>query len=50
MLDMLARKPMEVKYLFRRAVDRADDLGVECPHLETLVFHIEAHQRHYNLY
>ena len=37
MIDLHARKPMEVKYLFRRAVDRADDLGVPVPHLETLV-------------
>jgi len=50
MLDLHARKPMEVKYLFRKAVDRADDLGVECPHLEAIVCHIEAHQRHHNLY
>ncbi|KAL9180237.1 hypothetical protein ACHAXT_008207 [Thalassiosira profunda] len=50
MLDMHARKPMEVTYLFRRAVDRADDLGVSVPHLESIVSHIEAHQRHHNLF
>ena len=50
MLDMLARKPMEVKYLFRKAVDRAEALGVECPHLETIVCHAEAYQRRYNLF
>ncbi|KAL3823767.1 hypothetical protein ACHAXA_004860, partial [Cyclostephanos tholiformis] len=50
MLDLHARKAMEVKYLFRKAVDRANDLGVDCPHLETLVCQIEAHQRHHNLY
>ena len=50
MLDYHARKPMEVKYLFRKAVDRADELGVACPHLETIVCHIEAYQRHHNLF
>ena len=50
MLDYHARKPMEVKYLIRKAVDRADELGVACPHLETIVCHIEAYQRHHNLF
>lgn len=50
MLDLHARKAMEVKYLFRRALDRADELGVDCPHLETIVCQIEARQREYNLY
>lgn len=50
MLDLHARKAMEVKYLFRTAVDRANYLGVDCPHLETLVCQIESHQRHHNLY
>jgi 2-dehydropantoate 2-reductase len=50
MLDMHARKPMEVKYIFRKAVDRANELGVSCPYLESLVWHIEAHQRYHNLY
>mmetsp|Transcript_23880 Transcript_23880/g.39358 ORF Transcript_23880/g.39358 Transcript_23880/m.39358 type:complete len:397 (+) Transcript_23880:143-1333(+) len=50
MLDLHARKPMEVKYLFKTALDRAANLGVPVPHLETLVSQIEAFQRHYNLY
>jgi len=50
MLDLHARKPMEVKYLFRKAVDQADALGVEVPHLETSVCQIEAYQRHYGLF
>jgi 2-dehydropantoate 2-reductase len=50
MLDLHARKPMEVKYLFRTALDRATSLGVPVPHLETLVCQIEAFQRHHNLY
>ena len=50
MLDLHARKPMEVKYLFKTALDRATKLGVPVPHLETLVSQIEAFQRHYKLY
>ncbi|KAL7451865.1 hypothetical protein ACHAWC_006690 [Mediolabrus comicus] len=50
MLDLHARNPMEVKYLFRTALDRATSLGVPVPHLETLVCQIEAFQRHHNLY
>jgi 2-dehydropantoate 2-reductase len=50
MLDLHARKPMEVKYLFRTALDRATNLGVPVPHMETLVCQIEAFQRYHNLY
>lgn len=50
MLDMLHRKPMEVKYLFGKAVERARRLNVPVPHLETLVTQIEAFQRFYDLY
>ena len=50
MLDLTNRRAMEVKYLFRKAVDRAKKLGVPVPHLETLVIQIEAFQRMYNLY
>jgi 2-dehydropantoate 2-reductase len=50
MLDMHARKPMEVKYIFRKAINRANELGVSCPYLESIVWHIEAHQRYHNLY
>jgi 2-dehydropantoate 2-reductase len=50
MLDLHARKPMEVKYLFRTALDRATNLGIPVPHMETLVCQIEAFQRYHNLY
>jgi 2-dehydropantoate 2-reductase len=45
MLDLNQRKPMEVKYMFRKPVERAEKLGVAVPHLETLVAQIEAMQR-----
>lgn len=50
MLDFKARRPMEVKYLFRKALNRAKQLNVTVPHLETLVTEIEAFQRIYDLY
>mmetsp|Transcript_20725 Transcript_20725/g.46245 ORF Transcript_20725/g.46245 Transcript_20725/m.46245 type:complete len:472 (-) Transcript_20725:74-1489(-) len=50
MLDFKARRPMEVKYLFRKPLDRAKQLNVPVPHLETLVTQIEAFQRMYDLY
>jgi ketopantoate reductase len=50
MLDLTNRKPMEVKYLFRKAVEKANQLNVPVPHLETLVTQIEAFQRFHNLY
>ena len=50
MLDLVTRKPMEVKYVFRKAVERAKQLNVNVPHLETLVTQIEAFQRLYNLF
>ena len=50
MLDLHARKPMEVKYLFRAALDRATNLGIPVPHLETLVCQIEAFQRYHSLF
>jgi ketopantoate reductase len=49
MLDLTNRRPMEVKYLFRKAVERANKLGVEVPTLETIVTFIEALQRFYKL-
>lgn len=49
MLDLTNRKPMEVKYLFREAVDRANKLSVPAPTLETIVTFIEALQRFYKL-
>jgi ketopantoate reductase len=48
--DFLERRPMEVKYLFRKPVERALELGVPAPHLETLVAQIGAFQRMYNLF
>ena len=50
MLDFTNRRPMEVKYLFRKPLDRANQLNVPVPHLETLVAQIEAFQRMYDLY
>jgi 2-dehydropantoate 2-reductase len=50
MVDLMERRPMEVKYLFRKAIDRADELGVPVPHLETVVLQIEGFQRMYGLY
>lgn len=44
-LDLINRRPMEVKYLFRKAIDRADRLGVPVPTLNTIVTMIEAIQR-----
>ena len=49
-LDLINRRPMEVKYMFRKAVERAQKIGVPVSHLETLVAQIEAYQRHYNLF
>lgn len=50
MIDFVERNPMEVKYLFRKPVDRAEELGIAVPHLETLVSQIEAYQRFYDLF
>ena len=49
MIDLVERKPMEVHYLFREPLKRAQALQVPTPHLETLVWQIEALQRRYNL-
>jgi ketopantoate reductase len=48
--DFLQRRPMEVKYLFRAPVERAHELGVPVPHMETLVAEIGALQRIHNLF
>jgi 2-dehydropantoate 2-reductase len=45
MLDFVENRPMEVKYLFSKPIERANKLGVPVPHLETLVAQIEALQR-----
>lgn len=50
MIDLTERNSMEVRYLFRKPVDRAKKLGVPVPHLETLVTQIEYFQRIHNLY
>jgi 2-dehydropantoate 2-reductase len=49
MLDLVERRPMEVQFLFRKPLERADRLGIKAPHLETLVVLIEAYQRMYGL-
>ena len=46
----ICRNPMEVKYLFEKPIERARELGVPVPHLETLVAQISALQRFYNLF
>jgi len=50
MLDFTNRRPMEVKYLFRKPLDRANQLNCEVPHLETLVAQIEAFRHMYKLH
>ena len=45
MIDLTEKRPLEVKYLFRKAIERAKILGIPVPHLETLVVQIEAFQR-----
>lgn len=49
MLDLVERRPMEVQFLFRKPLERADRLGIQAPHLETLVVLIEAYQKMYGL-
>jgi 2-dehydropantoate 2-reductase len=49
MLDLVERRKMEVSYLFRAALLRAERLDVHVPHFATLVAQIEAMQRMYNL-
>mmetsp|Transcript_55 Transcript_55/g.97 ORF Transcript_55/g.97 Transcript_55/m.97 type:complete len:348 (-) Transcript_55:197-1240(-) len=48
-LDLLAGKTMEVKYIFRKPLDRAKELGIDTPLLETLVIQIEAKQNMKNI-
>ena len=50
MIDLVDRNPMEARFLFRKPVERAKELGVDVPHLETIVLQIEALQRHYGLH
>lgn len=50
MLDLIHRNPMEVKYVFRKFVDRADALNVTVPTLTTVVTQIEALQRFHDLF
>lgn len=50
MIDFVERRPMEVQYLFKKPVERAAELGVPVPHLETIVTQIEAMQRFHNLF
>lgn len=49
MIDLTNRNPMEVQYVFRKAVDRAETLNVPVPTLNTIVTQIEALQRFHNL-
>lgn len=50
MLDLVSRRSMEVKYLFRIPVERAQKLNIPVPHLETLTYQIEALQRLHQLF
>ena len=50
MLDLINKRPMEVKYLFRVPLDIAMKRNVPAPHLETIVVQIEALQRMQDLY
>jgi len=50
MIDLLANKPMEVTYLFKKPLERASRLNVHVPHLETIAIQIEAFQRFRNLF
>lgn len=45
MIDFVEGRPMEVEYLFSKPLERARNLGIPVPHLETLVAQIEAIQR-----
>lgn len=45
MIDFVEGRPLEVKYLFSKPVERARSLGVPVPHLETIVTQIEAFER-----
>jgi 2-dehydropantoate 2-reductase len=49
MLDLTHRQPMEVQYLFQTPLQRAKELKVAVPHLETIVAQIEGFQTLYNL-
>lgn len=49
MLDLIEKKKMEVRYLFRIPLRQAERLDVNVPHFSTLVAQIEAMQRIYNL-
>ena len=49
-IDLLERRPMEVEYLFRKPLQRARALGIDTPHLHTVVTMIEAWQRKYDLF
>lgn len=50
MLDLVNRRPMEVYYLFEKALERADELGIPVPVLRTLTMLIMAHQSRFNLF
>jgi 2-dehydropantoate 2-reductase len=45
MLDFVENRPMEVRYLFTKPLERAHSLGIPVPRLETLVAQIEALER-----
>jgi len=49
-LDFVNRRAMEVQYLFREPLNRAESYQIPTPHLSSIVRMIEAHQRFYNLF
>ncbi|CAJ1960927.1 unnamed protein product [Cylindrotheca closterium] len=50
MIDLTERRPMEVQYLFQEPLKRARSLGVDVPHLETIVAQICALQKWHGLF
>jgi 2-dehydropantoate 2-reductase len=49
-LDFIARKPIEVYYLFSKPLERARELNVPAPKLESVVAQIEGLQAFHKLY
>jgi len=49
-LDLLARRAIEVEYIFRKPLDRANELNIHVPYIENIVNQIEAIQRMHGLF
>lgn len=50
MVDFIKRRPMEVRFIFREALLRAQKHKIHAPFLEAVVLQVEAYQRLYNLF